>query len=80
MGGPDWAPLHKAAWENQCQVVKILIAAGADLNAKNTVRQSPWHPPCRWALVAVCCLVGSVGQTLWAYFGLRSIEQLVRSG
>ena len=30
-------PLHRAASSNQCEVAKVLIAAGADLNAKNKV-------------------------------------------
>ena len=43
------APLHFAASSNHCQVAEILIAAGADLNAKDEVRNSPWHASCR------CC-------------------------
>merc|ERR1712086_105064 len=30
-------PLHNAAFRNHCQVAEILIAAGADLNARNQV-------------------------------------------
>ena len=30
-------PLHRAALGNHCEVARILIAAGADLNAKNQV-------------------------------------------
>ena len=41
-------PLHEAVFCNHCEVAKILIAAGADLNVKNMVRQS-------LARLSCCC-------------------------
>ena len=31
-------PLGRAAYSNQCEVAEVLIAAGADLNAKDKVK------------------------------------------
>ena len=36
-----FTPLHKAAWKGHQTVVTALIAAGADVNAKNNVRRCP---------------------------------------
>ena len=38
-----WAPLHWAAENGQTDVAKALIAAGADLNAKDQFRCAPLH-------------------------------------
>ena len=51
-GGQDEStPLHRAAENNHCEVAEILIAAGADLNAKDTVRQSLARP----SLLLIVC-------------------------
>ena len=55
-------PLHWAAVNNQCQVAEILIAAGADLNAKsNQVRQSLARLS---LLLKVCCWMDRMGKPL----------------
>merc|ERR1712028_188880 len=36
-------PLHLVAYTNQCEVAKVLIAAGADLKAKNDLGYTPLH-------------------------------------
>ena len=41
-------PLHWAARFGQSQVAELLIAEGADVNAKNVVGQTPLH----WAAMA----------------------------
>lgn len=42
-------PLHLAAEQNNAEVVQILLAAEADVNALSTIEQNPLHR------IAVCC-------------------------
>ena len=37
-GNNGWTPLHNTAWHGQKEVAELLIANGADVNAKGTVR------------------------------------------
>ena len=39
----DRIPLHDAAKKANSKTIKVLIEAGADLNAKNAKRQTPLH-------------------------------------
>ena len=36
-----WTPLHKAAYEGYREIVELLIAKGADVNAKNRYGTTP---------------------------------------
>ena len=56
-------PLHSAARYNRCEVAQILIAAGADLNAKTKV-MVPCMP------LAVADNVLTDGQIGWTPLGL----------
>ena len=38
-----WTPLHYAAARGQCEIVEMLINAGADLNIKDDYRQTPLY-------------------------------------
>ena len=42
----EWAPLHYAAIHGRTEVVELLIAEGADVNAKSKVDLTPLH----WAI------------------------------
>ena len=37
----EWAPLHHAAYENRLEVAQVLLAHGADVNARNEVSLKP---------------------------------------
>jgi ankyrin repeat protein len=43
IGGYDWTPLMVAAGEGHRAVVDLLIESGADLNATNSIGQTPLH-------------------------------------
>ena len=38
-----WTPLHKAAYEGYREIVELLIAKGADVNAKTKYGTTPLH-------------------------------------
>ena len=65
-------PLHKAASTDRCEMAKVLIAAGADLNAKDQVRVL-------YALSQLL-IVCAGGWTAWVHpSALRSRPRSVRS-
>ena len=39
--GDGWTPLHKAAYEGYREIVELLIAKGANVNAKNKYGTTP---------------------------------------
>ena len=51
-------PLHHAAGNKKCQVVEILIAAGAEMNAKNNVRLTEIVPGAPLVAAADSVLLG----------------------
>jgi ankyrin repeat protein len=40
--GNGWTPLHGAAYKGHDSIVALLIAGGADLNAKDADGDTPW--------------------------------------
>ncbi|MHB8763720.1 MAG: ankyrin repeat domain-containing protein [Deferrisomatales bacterium] len=44
--GRDWTPLHWAVWAGRVEAAELLLAAGADPNARNGVGHTPLH----WAV------------------------------
>lgn len=42
----DWTPLHHAAANGHLEIVKVLIKAGANIEAKSIYRVTPLHAAC----------------------------------
>jgi len=45
--GGGYTPLHNACVRDHLDMVKLLLNAGADVNAKNIHGNTPLHPACR---------------------------------
>jgi ankyrin repeat protein len=83
-----WTPLHLAAWKNHVDVVRCLLEAGADKNAKNDQGDTPIH----WAVDlghvdAVRCLLeagadpsakGWGGRTPWVIARTNFDQNMIR--
>lgn len=43
-----YTPLHRACYNNNIELAKLLIQYGADLNAQTDFKWTPLHSSCQW--------------------------------
>jgi ankyrin repeat protein len=78
-------PLHNAAWYQHPELVKVLIEAGADLDAKNSAKKTPLHFVARRNIKIAKMLIDAGadvnaededGKTPWDYASLEISQAL----
>lgn len=79
-GGYDKTPLHLAAEKNQATAVRVLIDAGADIEAQTSWGMTPleWASNCAGNEAAEVLLASGARMNLWAAAGLGKLD-VVRS-
>lgn len=55
--GDLYTPLHRASYGGHTQVVEVLLAEGANPNARTCDQWTPLHSACRWAKTDVAALL-----------------------
>jgi ankyrin repeat protein len=78
-GQGGWTPLHIAVIEEQVEIVRLLVAAGADVAARTEHGRTPLHVALRFAssVVPVLLELGSVVDAPSAAY-LDDVDQLTR--
>lgn len=75
-------PLLAAAWEGRVKMVKSLIKAGADVNAKNERGLTPLHKACTWGNTEVAKALIKAGADVNAKdkYGLTPLHKAADGG